>query len=200
MDLFKRKKQDEVLEAEAVVEAEAVLDSEIEEPEKQKLSKIDLASFIITILSSAYTMATVIMFVVENWVPSAFSTALKVLLVSWVVAFIVIMGFSIATRDTKKTKKYLGTYKKLIKLFKGFVNVLFLTITAVSMVGIVKEGVDGIVQMVVMAFSVISAAAQLAVNTAKFIMKSMLKHHKEKKKKEKAERKAQKEAKKLARK
>ena len=39
MDLFKRKKQDEVLEAEAVVEAEAVLDSEIEEPEKQKLSK-----------------------------------------------------------------------------------------------------------------------------------------------------------------
>ena len=104
MDLFKRKKQDEVLEAEAVVEAEAVLDSEIEEPEKQKLSKVDLASFIITILSSAYTMATVIMFVVENWVPSAFSTALKVLLVSWVVAFIVIMGFSIATRDTKKTK------------------------------------------------------------------------------------------------
>lgn len=35
MDLFKRKKQDEVLEAEAVVEAEAVLDSEIEEPEKK---------------------------------------------------------------------------------------------------------------------------------------------------------------------
>ena len=200
MDLFKRKKQDEVLKAEAVLEAEAVLDSEIEEPEKQKLSKVDLASFIITILSSAYTMATVIMFVVENWVPSAFSIALKVLLVSWVVAFIVIMGFSIATRDTKKTKKYLATYKKLIKLFKGFVNVLFLTITAVSMVGIVKEGIDGIVQMVVMAFSVIVAMAQLAVNTAKFIMKSMLKHHKEKKKKEKAERKAQKEAKKLARK
>lgn len=200
MDLFKRKKQDEVLKAEAVLEAEAVLDSEIEEPEKQKLSKIDLASFIITILSSAYTMATVIMFVVENWVPSAFSIALKVLLVSWVVAFIVIMGFSIATRDTKKTKKYLATYKKLIKLFKGFVNVLFLTITAVSMVGIVKEGIDGIIQMVVMAFSVIVAMAQLSVNTAKFIMKSMLKHHKEKKKKEKAEKKAEKEAKKLARK
>ena len=40
MDLFKRKKQDEVLEAEAVVEAEAVLDGEIEKhKKKQKLAR-----------------------------------------------------------------------------------------------------------------------------------------------------------------
>ena len=175
MGFFKREKQaeatmdtgynKEVLEAE-VVEEEAP-------EEKKKLGKVELASFIITIISSLYTLATVLTFILENWVPNAFSTALKVLLVAWVVAFVVIMGFSIATRDTKKTKKYLATYKKLIKLFKGFVNVMFLAITAVSMVGIVKEGIDGIMQMAVMAVSVIVAATQVAVNTAKFVLKTL---------------------------
>jgi L-asparagine transporter-like permease len=194
MGFFKRQKQAEI----AVDERnDKILDAEVVEPEtheeKQKLSKVELASFVITIISTFYTLATVLTFILENWVPNAFSTALKVLLVAWVVAFVVIIGFSIATRDTKKTKKYLGTYKKLIKLFKGFVNLMFLVITAVSMVGIVKEGIDGIMQMAVMAVTVLVAATQLAVNVAKFMVKTM-------RKKRKAKKKAQKEEKRLARK
>ena len=57
------------------------------------------------------------------------------------------------------------------------------------MVGIVKEGIDGIMQMAVMAVSVIVAATQVAVNTAKFVLKTLHKRRKEKKKAKKAEKK-----------
>ncbi len=143
--------------------------------EKQKQSKLQIASFVWTIISTIYTIGTVFTFVFENWVPSAFNTPLIVLLVVWIIAFVVIIGLALSSHDKKKGQKAIKVYKKSIKIFKAFVNVMFVVITAVSFAGVAHEGIEGIKQWIVMLFTLAVAIVQLALKISIIILKLLFK-------------------------
>lgn len=142
----------------------------------EKRGKVEIASFIMTIISTLYTIVTVIMFVSKKWVPSGFSGALIALLVIWIVAFVVIIALALSNRDAEKGQKALKIYKKAIKIFKSFVNVMFVAITVVSFAGVAREGIDGLVQWLVMSFTLVVAVVQLALKLAIIVMKLVFTH------------------------
>ncbi len=143
--------------------------------EKQKQSKLQIASFVWTIISTLYTIGTVFTFVYENWVPSEFNVPLVVLLVVWIIAFFVILGLALSSHDKKKGQKAIKAYKKSIKIFKAFVNVLFVVITVISFVGVAHEGIEGIKQWIVMLFTLAVAVVQLALKISILVIKILLK-------------------------
>lgn len=143
--------------------------------ERQKQSKLQVASFVWTIISTIYTIGTVFTFVYENWVPSEFNIPLIVLLVVWIIAFVVIIGLALSSRDAKKGQKAIKIYKKSIKIFKAFVNVLFVVITAVSFAGVAHEGIEGFRQWIVMIFTLAVAVVQLALKISIIIIKLLFK-------------------------
>lgn len=73
-------------------------------------------------------------------------------------------------KDPKKLKTNVKTYKKVLAIFKAFVNVFFLALTAVSMVGI-ATGKPDLVKWIVFGFTFFVALVQLSLKIAKFAMR-----------------------------
>lgn len=140
----------------------------IAEEENKKLTTFQKIDVVWTVISTLYAIASVCTFVAKKWVDSAYTYALIPMLAVFVGVFIAIVVLTF--KDPKKLKINVKTYKKVLAIFKAFVNVFFLALTAVSMVGI-ATGKPDLVKWIVFGFTFFVALVQLSLKIAKFAMR-----------------------------
>ena len=146
---------------------------EIHEREK-KATVINKLSAIWTLLTTVYAIASTCLFIAKGWLSNAVSIVLICILAVYIVVFIVLAVMTF--KDVKGGAKRVKTYKKLLKIFKAVVNVILLSITAVSMVGMSLNGFDAISKLIAFIVTFIVAVIQLGLKIALFAMK-MAKSH-----------------------
>lgn len=155
--------QEEIQAAQAVVEQE----------EKDKgMTVVQKLSVVWTIISTVYAIVSTCTFVVKKWVDSAYAYALIPMLVVLVITFVVLVVLTF--KDKKKLQTNVKNYKKILGIFKAFVNVFFLAISAVSMAGI-ATGETSLVKWIVFAATFFVALVQLVFKITKFAMKQVRK-------------------------
>ena len=155
--------QEEVQAAQAVVEQE----------EKDKgMSVVQRLSVVWTIVSTVYAIVSTCTFVAKKWVDSAYAYALIPMLVVLVITFVALVVLTF--KDKKKLQTNVKNYKKILGIFKAFVNVFFLAISAVSMAGI-ATGETSLVKWIVFAATFFVALVQLVLKITKFAMKQVRK-------------------------
>ena len=140
----------------------------IAEEENKKLTTFQKIDVVWTVISTLYAIASVCTFVAKKWVDSVYTYALIPLLAVFVGVFITLVVLTF--KDPKKLKTNVKTYKKVLAIFKAFVNVFFLALTAVSMVGI-ATGKPDLVKWIVFGFTFFVALVQLSLKIAKFAMR-----------------------------
>ena len=140
----------------------------IAEEENKKLTTFQKIDVIWTVMSTLYAIASVCTFVAKKWVDSVYTYALIPMLAVFVGVFITLVVLTF--KDPKKLKTNVKTYKKVLAIFKAFVNVFFLALTAVSMVGI-ATGKPDLVKWIVFGFTFFVALVQLSLKIAKFAMR-----------------------------
>ena len=143
--------------------AEVVAEEENKKP--TTFQKIDV---VWTVISTLYAIASVCTFVAKKWVDSVYTYALIPMLAVFVGVFIALVALTF--KDPKKLKINVKTYKKVLAIFKALVNVFFLALTAVSMVGI-ATGKPDLVKWIVFGFTFFVALVQLSLKIAKFAMR-----------------------------
>ena len=155
--------QEEVQAAQAVVEQE----------EKDKgMSVVQRLSVVWTIVSTVYAIVSTCTFVAKKWVDSAYAYALIPMLVVLVITFVALVVLTF--KDKKKLQTNVKNYKKILGIFKAFVNVFFLAISAVSMAGI-ATGETSLVKWIVFGVTFFVALMQLVLKITKFVMKQVRK-------------------------
>lgn len=155
--------QEEIQAAQAVVEQE----------EKDKgMSVVQRLSVVWTIVSTVYAIVSTCTFVAKKWVDSAYAYALIPMLVVLVITFVVLVVLTF--KDKKKLQTNVKNYKKILGIFKAFVNVFFLAISAVSMAGI-ATGETSLVKWIVFGVTFFVALMQLVLKITKFVMKQVRK-------------------------
>lgn len=142
--------------------------SELNKHEK-RATIINKASAIWTLLSTAYAVVSACIFIAKGWVPGAASIALICVLVLYIIVFAVlaVMTFKDVGGGVKRVK----TYKRLLKIFKAAANVVLLSISAVSMVGMGIKGLDGVSKLVAFIITLAVAVIQLGLKIVLFAMK-----------------------------
>ncbi len=155
--------QEEIQAAQAVVEQE----------EKDKgMTVVQKLSVVWTIISTVYAIVSTCTFVAKKWVDSAYAYALIPMLVVLVITFVVLVVLTF--KDKKKLQTNVKNYKKILGIFKAFVNVFFLAISAVSMAGI-ATGETSLVKWIVFVATFFVALMQLVLKITKFAMKQVRK-------------------------
>ena len=122
----------------------------IAEEENKELTTFQKIDVVWTVISTLYAIASVCTFVAKKWVDSVYTYALIPMLAVFVGVFIALVVLTF--KDPKKLKTNVKTYKKVLAIFKAFVNVFFLALTAVSMVGI-ATGKPDLVKWIVFGFT-----------------------------------------------
>ena len=150
-----------------VAAAEQLVQSEEKD---KKMSAVQTASAIWTLICTLYSIVSVCMFVAKKWVDSTYTYILIPLLAVLVIVFIVLVVLTF--KDKKKLKTSIKTYKKILGIFKAFVNVFFLVLTAVSMAGL-ATGETSLVKWIVFGATFLVALVQLALKITKFVMKQV---------------------------
>ena len=140
----------------------------IAEEENKKLTTFQKIDVVWTVISTLYAIASVCTFVAKKWVDSVYTYALIPMLAVFVGVFITLVALTF--KDPKKLKTNVKTYKKVLAIFKAFVNVFFLALTAVSMAGI-ATGKPDLVKWIVFGFTFFVALVQLSFKIAKFAMR-----------------------------
>ena len=140
----------------------------IAEEENKKLTTFQKIDVVWTVISTLYAIASVCTFVAKKWVDSVYTYALIPMLAVFVGVFIALVVLTF--KDPKKLKTNVKTYKKVLAIFKAFVNVFFLALTAVSMAGI-TTGKPQHVKWIVFGFTFFVALVQLSLKIAKFAMR-----------------------------
>lgn len=140
----------------------------IAEEENKKLTTFQKIDVVWTVISTLYAIASVCTFVAKKWVDSVYTYALIPMLAVFVGVFIALVVLTF--KDPKKLKTNVKTYKKVLAIFKAFVNVFFLALTAVSMAGI-ATGKPDLVKWIVFGFTFFVALVQLSLKITKFAMR-----------------------------
>lgn len=144
-----------------------------EEKEPSKRAKaVALASAIWTLICTLYSIVSVCSFVAKGWVDTTFSRVLIVMLAVYVVIFIVLAVLTL--KNPQKRKGDMKAYKKTLGIFKAFVNVVYLAISAVSMAGI-ASGDTTLWQWIMFGVTFAVALVQLALKISSFVFKRVRK-------------------------
>lgn len=160
---------DEKYSQEDVEKAQAI----VEQEEKDKgMSVVQKLNVVWTIVSTLYAIASTCMFVAKKWVDSIYTYILIPMLAVLVITFVVLVVLTF--KEKKKLKTNVKNYKKVLGIFKAFVNVFFLAISAVSMAGI-ATGETSLVKWIVFGVTFFVALMQLVLKITKFVMKQVRK-------------------------
>lgn len=143
----------------------------VKEPSKREKA-VALASAIWTLICTLYSIVSVCSFVAKGWVDTTFSRVLIVMLAVYIVIFIVLAVLTL--KNPQKRKGDMKTYKKTLGIFKAFVNVVYLAISAVSMAGI-ASGETSLGQWIVFGVTFAIALVQLGLKIASFAFKRIKK-------------------------
>lgn len=112
---------DEKYSQEDVEKAQAI----VEQEEKDKgMSVVQKLNVVWTIVSTLYAIASTCMFVAKKWVDSIYTYILIPMLAVLVITFVVLVVLTF--KDKKKLKTNVKNYKKVLGIFKAFVNVFSL--------------------------------------------------------------------------
>lgn len=136
---------------------------------ERKATVINKVSAIWTLLTTLYAIASTCLFIAKGWLSNAVSIVLICVLAVYVVVFIVLAVMTF--KDVKGGSKRIKTYKKTLKIFKAVANVVLLSITAVSMVGMSLNGFDAVAKLVAFIVTFVVAVIQLGLNVALLAMK-----------------------------
>lgn len=139
-----------------------------EERPSKRQHALSMASAIWTLICTLYSVVSVCSFVIKGWVDTTFSRVLIVALAVYVVIFIVLVVLTL--RSPEKLKKDVKAYKKTLGVFKAFVNVVYLVISAISMAALAR-GETTLVQWIVFGATLLVASVQLALKIATLIFK-----------------------------
>lgn len=134
--------------------------------QRDKASKLSKLSAIWTLLSTAYAIVTTCLFVSRDWVSATVSYVLIAILSVYILAFIGLVVFVI--RDPKRGAKTTKTYKKVLMIYKAFINVVFLILTAVSMAGMAANSMS-VGKWILFVLTFIVAVVQLGLKLTLFI-------------------------------
>lgn len=126
-------------------------------------------SAIWTLISTVYAIASTCLFIARGWLSNAVSIVLACILAVYVAVFITlaIMTF----KDFKSGKKRVKLYKKTLKIFKAAANIILLSITAVSMVGMSVNGLNDVAKLIAFIITFVVAVIQLGLSVSLLIMK-----------------------------
>lgn len=141
--------------------------AEVEKEQDKKQSKVAKVSAIWTIISTIYAIITTCVFIANDWVNDTFSIVLLVILIVYIIAFVFLVALTV--KDPKKAKLPIKYYKKGLKIFKAFANVVFLVLSAVSMAGIAGGGM-GIKEWIVFIATFMVAVVQLAIKVSLLVL------------------------------
>ena len=141
---------------------------ELDKREK-KASLVNKLSAIWTLLSTVYAIASTCLFIAKGWLSDVTSIVLGCILGVYVCVFIVLAVMT--CKDVKGGAQRVKMYKKLLKIFKAVANVVLLSITAVSMVGMSLEGIDAVSKLVLFIITFVVAVIQLGLKVASLILK-----------------------------
>ncbi|MDE7372564.1 MAG: hypothetical protein K2N18_00715 [Clostridia bacterium] len=136
---------------------------------EKKATVLNKVSAIWTLLTTLYAIASTCLFIAKGWLGSAVSIVLICILAVYVVVFIVLAVMTF--KDVKGGAKRVKTYKKLLKIFKAVANIVLLSITAVSMVGMSLVGFDAVSKWVAFIVTFAVAVIQLGLKIAMLAMK-----------------------------
>lgn len=135
----------------------------------KKSSVVTKLSAIWTILSTLYAIVTTGIFIGRGWISHIASIVLLSILAVYICVFIVLVVFTF--KDAKGGSKQVKIYRKTLKIFKAIANVVLLSLTAVSMVGMSLEGIDQIAKLIFFIITFVVAVIQLALKITLFVMK-----------------------------
>lgn len=144
----------------------------LQEENDKGMTVVQKMSVVWTIISTVYAIVSTCSFVAKKWVDSKYTYALIPLLVLLVIAFVVLVALTF--KDKKKLQSNVKDYKKILGIFKAFVNVFFLAISAVSMAGI-ATGETSLAKWFVFGATFLVALVQLTLKITKFVMKKVRK-------------------------
>lgn len=150
---------------------QATADVQKEENDKG-LSVVQKLNVAWTVISTLYAIVSVCMFISKKWVESAYTYALIPMLAVFVIVFICLVVFTF--KNPKKAQSNIKDYKKALGIFKASVNVMFLALTAVSMVGLAK-GEMSLIKWIMFGASFFVAVVQLVLKITKVVMKAIRK-------------------------
>lgn len=150
---------------------QATADVQKEENDKG-LSVVQKLNVAWTVISTLYAIVSVCMFISKKWVESAYTYALIPMLAVFVIVFICLVVFTF--KNQKKAQSNIKDYKKALGIFKASVNVMFLALTAVSMVGLAKGEMSPI-KWIMFGVSFFVAVVQLVLKITKVVMKAIRK-------------------------
>lgn len=158
-------------------EQAAIEKAAIEQARKKREKKVGViskVSAVWTLLSTLYAIASTCFFIAKGWVTHTVSIVLAVILAVYVIVFVVLAVMTV--KDVKGGKKRIKNYKKALKIFKAVANIIFLSLTAVSMVGISVTGFKEIAKIVWFALSFAVAVIQLGLKISLLILKAVRVH------------------------
>lgn len=150
---------------------QATADVQKEENDKG-LSIVQKLNVAWTVISTLYAIVSVCMFISKKWVESAYTYALIPMLAVFVIVFICLVVFTF--KNPQKAQSNIKDYKKALGIFKASVNVMFLALTAVSMVGLAK-GEMSLIKWIMFGASFFVAVVQLVLKITKVVMKAIRK-------------------------
>lgn len=140
----------------------------VKEENTKGLSALDKASIAWTVISTLYSVISVCTFVFKGWVDSTFSRVLIVMLAVYVAIFVALVV--LVFRNPKRAKGDIKTYKKTLGIFKAFVNVVYLALSAVSMASLALSETT-LVSWLIFGGTFLVAVVQLSLKIAQFAIK-----------------------------
>lgn len=148
-------------------------ETEREAPVSKKQSAIAKASFVWTVISMLFAIASGVTLILNHWILAPYSYIMLGFLAGYAVAFVAITIFFI--RDVKAGKKQIKNLKKLFGIFKIFTTFVFLVVTAVSMVGVVEAKGLGLWQWIILGAQIAVAGVQLGLKITLLILGAIFK-------------------------
>ncbi len=139
----------------------------------KETSTLRKISAIWTLVSTAYAIVTTCLFVSRDWVSSTVSYVLIAILAVYIAAFVGLIVYVV--RDPKKGTKSTKTYKKVLGIFKAFINVVFLALTAVSLTGMAANDMS-VGKWIMFVLTFVVAVVQLGLKICLLVMKLVTKH------------------------
>lgn len=135
--------------------------------EKRKESTLSVLSLIWTLLSTVFAIASTCVYIGRRWVDTTLTYVLIAALALYVGIFI---GFIVvAFQNPKQGKRDAKNYKKLISIFKSFVSLSFLVLSAIDMAALAMSDV-GLVRWLMFGISFVVALVQLVLRIWLFIV------------------------------
>lgn len=140
----------------------------------KKQSRIAKVSFVWTIISMIFAISSGVTLILNNWILAPYSYIMLGFLAAYAVVFIVVVILN--AKDSKTGKAKVKNLKKMFGIFKLITTLVFLIVTAMSMVGVVQaDTAQGLWKWIVIGANIAIAGVQLGLKITLLVLKAIFK-------------------------